>query len=105
MYLRTTRVRVIVAILPSRLLDVVNPHGGRSGLIAVINVAEGVVRARGQSVDTVAAKGVDAAVDARPDEVLIAHEVAREGSEECACGVVGAIEQVYCVMAWKGTVL
>lgn len=68
-------------------------------------MADGVVRARGQSVDTVAAKGVDAAGDARPDKVLITHKVARVGSEECACGVVGAIEQVYCVKAWKGTVL
>ena len=40
---------------------------------------------------------------ARIHELLIVREVALVGSEECTCGVVAAIEQVYRVMAWKGT--
>lgn len=51
-------------------------------------MADGVVRARGQSVDTVAAKGVDAAGDARPDKVLITQKVARVGSEDVPVGLL-----------------
>lgn len=45
------------------------------------------MRGRGQIVDAVGTKSVDATCDARSNEVLITREVASIGSKECASRV------------------
>lgn len=79
--------RVTIHDVAHDQLDIFNSHGSTSQIKAVVHVAKGIVRCRGQVVDAVGAKSVDATCDARSNEVLITREIASVGPEECASGV------------------